>query len=182
MLEDLENQEYVVLDLETTWLTPYREWITEIAAIKCRNWEIIEEFQTLINPERHIPNWIVKLTGITNEMVADAPTINEVMPKFSEFLWDAIIVWHNVSFDFRFLSYYHYQCMWTYLGNETICTLKIARRLLPDLPNKKLWTICEYFWITNEKAHRAMWDTRATLKVLQRYQMIVNSEEFHWNF
>jgi len=172
MLELLKDSEYVVLDLETTWLTPYREWITEIAAIKCKNWEIIDNFQTLVNPERRIPNWIVRLTWITNEMVADAPTIDEVMPQFSDFLGDAIIVWHNVSFDFRFLSYYHYQCMWTYLENQTICTLKIARRLLPELPNKKLWTICEYFWIINERAHRAMWDTRATLEVLQRYQMM----------
>ena len=172
MLEILENTEYVVLDLETTWLTPYREGITEIAAIKCRDGEIIEEFQTLINPERHIPNWIVRLTWITNEMVADAPKIDEVMPRFSKFLGDAIIVWHNVSFDFRFLNHYHYQCMWTYLENPTICTLKIARKLLPDLPNRKLWTICEYFWITNERAHRAMWDTRATLKVLEKYQMM----------
>jgi DNA polymerase III alpha subunit (gram-positive type) len=62
--------------------------------------------------------------------------------------------------------------MWTYLENQTICTLKIARRLLPELPNKKLCTICKHFWITNERAHRAMWDTRATLKVLQRYQMM----------
>ena len=175
MLEDLKNSEYVVLDLETTWLTPYREWITEIAAIKCKDWEIIDEFQTLVNPERHIPNWIVKLTGITNEMVVDAPTIGEVMPSFSEFLWDAIIVGHNVSFDFRFLSYYHYQCMWTYLENQTICTLKLARRLLPELPNKKLCTICEHFWIINERAHRAMWDTRATLKVLEMYQVMEKS-------
>ena len=172
MLEILENREYVVLDLETTGLTPYREGITEIAAIKCNNGKILEEFQTLINPERHIPNWIVRLTWITNEMVADAPRIDEVMPRFSEFLGDAIIVWHNVSFDFRFLNHYHYQCMWTYLENLTICTLKIARKLLPELPNRKLWTICEYFWIDNERAHRAMWDTRATLKVLERYQML----------
>ena len=178
MLECLCDCEYVVLDLETTWLSPYREWITEIAAIKCKDWIIIEEFQTLINPERHIPTWITRLTWITNEMVEDAPKISEVMPEFSKFLWDDIIVWHNVSFDFRFLSYYHYICMWTYLENQTICTLKIARRLLPELPNKKLWTICEYFWITNERAHRAMWDTRATLKVLQMYQTIENQ---FWN-
>lgn len=181
MLEILKDSEYVVLDLETTWLIPYREWITEIAAIKCKNWKILDEFQTLINPERHIPNWIVRLTWITNEMVADAPTINEVMPNFSKFLKNDIIVWHNVSFDFRFLNYYHYQCLWTYLENETLCTLKIARRLLPKLPNKKLWTICEYFWITNERAHRAMWDTRATLKVLERYLMMDNVSQINWN-
>ena len=172
MLEFLNNSEYIVLDLETTWLTPYREWITEIAAIKCKNWNIIDEFQTLVNPEIHIPKWIVKLTWITNEMVAEAPKINEIMPRFSNFLWNDIIVWHNVSFDFRFLNYYHYKCIWAYLENETLCTLKIARKLLPELPNKKLWTICAYFWIINEKAHRAMWDTRATLKILQEYQLI----------
>ena len=181
MFDKLKDSEYIVLDLETTWLIPYREWITEIAAIKCKNWKILDEFQTLINPERHIPNWIVRLTWITNEMVADAPTIKEVMPIFSEFLGNAIIVWHNVSFDFRFLSYYHYQCMWNYLENETLCTLKIARKLLPELPNKKLWTICEYFGITNERAHRAMWDTRATLKVLERYQMMDNISQINWN-
>jgi DNA polymerase III epsilon subunit family exonuclease len=181
MFDKLKDSEYIVLDLETTWLIPYREWITEIAAIKCKNWKILDEFQTLINPERHIPNWIVRLTWITNEMVADAPTIKEVMPIFSEFLGNAIIVWHNVSFDFRFLSYYHYQCMWNYLENETLCTLKIARKLLPELPNKKLWTICEYFGITNESAHRAMWDTRATLKVLERYQMMDNISQINWN-
>lgn len=176
MLEILDNSEYVVLDLETTWLTPYRAWITEIAAIKCKNWQIIKEFQTLINPERHIPNWIVKLTWITNEMVADAPTIAEIMPIFSKFLENTIIVWHNVSFDFRFLNYYHYQCLWTYLENQTICTLKLTRKLLPELPNKKLCTVCEYLWITNERAHRAMEDTRATLKVLERYQILeINS-------
>ena len=174
MLEVLKDKEFVVLDIETTGLTPYREWITEIAAIKCMNGEIIDEFQTLINPERHIPNGIVKLTWITNEMVIDSPTIVDIMPIFSDFLGDAIIVWHNISFDFRFLSYYHYLCMWTYLNNETICTLKIARKLLPELPNKKLWTICEYFWITNERAHRAMWDTRATLEVLRKYQELEN--------
>jgi DNA polymerase III epsilon subunit family exonuclease len=181
MFDKLKDSEYIVLDLETTWLIPYREWITEIAAIKCKNWKILDEFQTLINPERHIPNWIVRLTWITNEMVADAPTIKEVMPIFSEFLGNAIIVWHNVSFDFRFLSYYHYQCMWNYLENETLYTLKIARKLLPELPNKKLWTICEYFGITNESAHRAMWDTRATLKVLERYQMMDNISQINWN-
>ena len=175
MLEILNESEYVVLDLETTWLTPYREWITEIAAIKCKNWNIIEEYQTLINPGKNIPKGITKLTWITNEMVYDAPTIDEVMPIFSKFLWDNIIIWHNVSFDFRFLNYYHYKCIWTYLNNETICTLKIARKLLPDLPNRKLWTICEYFWIKNEKAHRAMWDTRATFQILKTYQEIENS-------
>ena len=175
MLENLKNSEYVVLDLETTWLIPYKEWITEIAAIKCKNWKIIEEYQTLINPERHIPNWIVKLTWITNKMVANAPIISEVMPQFSEFLWNNIIIWHNVSFDFRFLNYYHYECMWRYLENQTICTLKIARKLLPELPNKKLCTICEHFGIINERAHRAMWDTRATLKVLEMYQMMEES-------
>lgn len=175
MLEILENHEYVVLDLETTWLCPYREWITEIAAIKCnKDWEVIEEYQTLINPERHIPTGITRLTGISNEMIADAPKISEVMPFFSEFIKDTIIVWHNISFDFRFLNYYHYQCFWTYLNNETLCTLKLARKLLPDLPNRKLWTICEYFWITNERAHRAMGDTRATLEVLEKYIELEN--------
>lgn len=170
MLKKLQNTEFIVLDIETTGLSPYREGITEIAAIKCINNNIIAEFQTLINPEKHIPSWIIKLTWITNEMVLDAPKIYEIMPKFSEFLWNNIIVWHNISFDFRFLSYYHYLYMWEHLQNETICTLQLARKFLPDLPNKRLGTICEYFWITNNCVHRAMGDTIATLEVLKRYQ------------
>lgn len=167
---------YVVLDLETTGLHPYKHGITEIAAIKFDGEKIIDKFHTLVNPERHIPNFITKFTWITNEMVADAPIINEVMPAFREFLADGYIVGHNVSFDYRFLNHYHYECFEEYLQNETICTMKLARKHLPDLPNKKLWTVCQHFGIVNERAHRAMGDTLATLEVFKHF---LSNEEYN---
>ena len=91
MLEILENHEYVVLDLETTWLCPYREWITEIAAIKCnKDWEVIEEYQTLINPERHIPTGITRLTGISNEMDSkkEDKISSDVVPAGGNSKWE----------------------------------------------------------------------------------------------
>jgi DNA polymerase III epsilon subunit family exonuclease len=131
--------------------------------------QILEEFHTLVNPERHIPSGIERLTGITNEMVADAPTIDEVMSDVRNFLAESVIVGHNVSFDFRFLNWYHYKCFEEYLVNETICTMKLSRQYLPHLPNKKLSTVGEYFGIVNEQAHRAMSDTLATLQIFQKY-------------
>jgi DNA polymerase III epsilon subunit family exonuclease len=100
--------------------------------------QILEQFHTLVNPERHISTGIERLTGITNEMVANAPTISEVMPTFRDFLTESVIVGHNVSFDVRFLNWYHYICFEEYLMNETICTMQLSRRYLPHLPNKKL--------------------------------------------
>jgi DNA polymerase III epsilon subunit family exonuclease len=129
----------------------------------------LEEFHTLVHPERHIPSGIERLTGITNEMVADAPFIGEVMPAFRDFLMEDIIVGHNVSFDLRFLNWYHYMCFKEYVMNETICTMKLSRQYLPHLPNKKLSTVCQHFGIVHEQAHRAMNDTLATLQVFQKY-------------
>lgn len=165
---------YIVLDLETTWLHPYRHGITEIAAVKFDGEKIIDQFHSLINPERHISKGIERLTWITNEMVADAPIISKVMPDFRDFLADEYIVGHNVSFDYRFINHYHYECFESYLQNETICTMKLSRRYLPELPNKKLWTVCQHFWVTNTQAHRAMSDTLATLEV---FKYFFNNEE-----
>ncbi|MDR2540374.1 MAG: 3'-5' exonuclease [Candidatus Peribacteria bacterium] len=112
--------------------------MTEIAALRFDGEKVVEEYHTLVNPERHIPSFIEKLTGISNEMIMEAPMINAVMPEFCDFLGEDIIVGHNVSFDYRFLNWYHYECFESYLTNETICTMKLTRKYLPDLPNKKL--------------------------------------------
>ena len=102
-------------------------------------------------------------------MVEDAPKIAEVIPEFKKFLWDDPIVGHNVRFDFWFLDFYSYKITWEHLENELICTMKLARKLLPDLENKKLCTVCEYFGVINDQAHRAMSDTLATAEVFQHF-------------
>lgn len=159
---------YVVLDLETTGLSKTRHKITEIAAARYCDGKIVDEFQSLVNPKVSIPGFITKLTGITNDMVKDAPTVDKVLPSFLEYLGDDPIVAHNASFDYGFIQhnakkYGHEFC------NDKICTRKLANRLLPELPSKKLSSICEHLNVKNVQAHRAMSDVHATVQVFSHF-------------
>jgi DNA polymerase-3 subunit alpha (Gram-positive type) len=168
-----EFGKYVVLDLETTGLSRHQHKITEIAAVKVYNGEIIDEFQTLVNPGCMIPPFITKLTGITNEMVRYQPSINKILPHFMEFLEDCPIVAHNASFDYGFIDHNSQKHLGMPLTNEKLCTKKLATRLVPELPSKRLAALCDYFEIINEQAHRAMADVKATHKVLiQFFEML----------
>ncbi|MCA9478016.1 MAG: 3'-5' exonuclease [Nanoarchaeota archaeon] len=156
---------YVVLDLETTGLSAYKDRITEIAAVKMHQGKEVDRFHTLVNPGFPIPRHITRLTGITDEMVKDAPSINQVLPALKSFLHDDIIVAHNAGFDFNFLAHNFLIHLEHELKNKTLCTYKLANRLL-DLPRRRLQDVCEYFEVINEQAHRAMGDVEATIKVL----------------
>ncbi len=158
-------QEYVIVDLETTGLSKERHKITEIAAVKVKDNNIVDKFETLVNPEEPIPPFITKLTGINDEMVQDSPTISEALPKFLDFLGDAVFVAHNASFDMGFITHNVQKHLQQQVKNDVLCTLQLARKLLPDLPNKKLKTLCSHFDVTNETAHRAMSDVKATYQV-----------------
>ncbi|MFT4303522.1 MAG: PolC-type DNA polymerase III [Candidatus Woesearchaeota archaeon] len=168
---------YAVVDIETTGLSRHYHRITEIAGVIVDNGMIVKEFQTLVNPEVKIPGFITKLTGINNDMVKDAPTIDQVMPKFAEFLGDNILVAHNATFDYGFLSA-NAQRNNIFLKNKCICTKKLANRLLPDLPNKKLGCLCNHFGITNIQAHRAMADVQATTGVFNNFISMLNEKGF----
>jgi len=156
---------YTVVDIETTGLSKNYHQITEIAAAWVRNGEVIKSYQTLVNPEVRIPAFIIRLTGISNEMVKDAPTIKEVLPSFTKFLGDNIFVAHNATFDFGFLEHnlriHHRQ----QLLNDRLCTRKLANRLFPELPRKRLQDLCAYLNVENLQAHRAMGDVHATVGV-----------------
>ena len=165
---------YIILDIETTGLSKYRHKITEIAAIKVENNEIVDEFQTLINPRMPIPSFITRLTGITNEMVQSAPTIDQIMPHFLNFVGDTVIVAHNATFDFGFLDH-NAKIVGASFDNEKLCTRKLANRLLPDLPSKKLSLICDHLGIINEQAHRAMTDVKVTAEIFSKF---LNDLEF----
>ena len=97
--------EYCVLDIETTGLSFRTDKITEFGIIKVKNGEIIDEFECFVNPEMDIPEEVVKITNITNEMVKDAETIDKIMPKVMEFIGDSILVAHNADFDIGFIRY-----------------------------------------------------------------------------
>ena len=165
----MDSKRVVVLDLETTGLSPHRHKITEVAGVKFQNGVIVDSFQTFVNPEVPIPRFITKLTGITDEMVSGKPTIKDVLPKLKEFLGDDPIVGHNISFDYRFLNHNFKIYLGEDLSNPLVCTAKLARRLVPDLPNKKLGTVADYFGVVNEQAHRAMADVSATAKIYSSF-------------
>jgi DNA polymerase-3 subunit alpha (Gram-positive type) len=162
-------KEYVVLDLETTGLSKRRHGITEIAAVKIKKNKVVGKFQSLVNPEQRIPSFITRLTGITNDMVKDADPINKVLPEFIEFLGDAHIIAHNASFDYGFIEHNAKKHLDVGIENPRLCTRKLANRLLPELPSKKLGCICEHFEIVNKQAHRAMSDVVATTEVFYKF-------------
>ena len=172
----MKNTEFTLIDLETTGLSKHRHKITEIAAIKIKDGKEISRFEQLVNPEEPIPKFITRLTGITDSMVQNKPTIKDVMPSLVDFLGESVIVAHNATFDYGFLSHNAELALGEELANKKICTKKLASRLLPDLPSKKLGTICDYFEIVNNQAHRAMADTEATVEVFNKFSELMEKE------
>lgn len=156
---------YTVIDIETTGLSKNYHQVTEIAAAKMRAGKIIEQYQTLVNPQVRIPRFITQLTGIDNAMVKNAPTIKKVLPSFVDFLGDDVFVAHNATFDFGFLDYNLKNHHGQNLMNKRLCTKKLANRLFPELQRKRLVDLCEHLKINNEQEHRAMGDVQATAKV-----------------
>jgi len=168
-LRSMKNVRYVVVDIETTGLSRERNRITEIAAARFDGNQIIEEWSSLVHPGMSIPSHITRLTGIDDDMVKNSPMIQEILPDFLSFMEEDIFVAHNSGFDLWFLSHnakIHLDHEWTH---EVLCTRKLANRLLKDLPNKRLGTICEYYGIQNTQAHRALADVRATVEVLGNF-------------
>ncbi len=155
---------FCVFDIETTGLNKKYEKITEIAVCKVKDGKIIDEFTTFVNPEKPIPKEVQELTHITDELVKDAPTIEEVLPKFIEFTKDSVLVAHNSSFDVGFISYFAKQEKLDF-NPYVIDTLTIAREIYTSVENHKLGTLAEFLGVELEGAHRAINDTRATAKV-----------------
>ncbi|MCI8999409.1 MAG: PolC-type DNA polymerase III [Clostridia bacterium] len=160
------DTEYCVLDIETTGISFRTEKITELGAVKYRNGEIVEEFECFVNPEKPIPEDVVAITHITDEMVKEAGTIEEVLPKFLEFIGDSVIVAHNADFDVGFIKY-NAQLLGYKLENTYIDTLRLAKDLFPDYKKYKLGIIAEKLGIKVEVAHRALDDVMTLVKVFQ---------------
>ena len=159
------NQIYVVVDIETTGGSSMFHKITEIGAVKVQNGKIIEEFQTLINPGRSIPQYITALTGITNEMVSEAPKFNEIAEKFFEFTKEAIFVAHNVRFDYGFIQK-EFQRLEISFVRPYLCTVQGMRKHYPGLESYSLKNLCVNFNISLEQHHRAMFDAKAAAALL----------------
>ncbi|MCQ2911185.1 MAG: PolC-type DNA polymerase III [Clostridia bacterium] len=155
------DDEVVVFDIETTGFNKTNCKITEIGAVKVSGGKIIDRFSSFVNPECAIPERIVELTHITDDMVKDAPTIKDVLPKFLEFIGDSPVVAHNASFDTGFIRY-NAQELKLKFNPIIIDTLQLSRKLFPELPNHKLDTLVTHLHVVNIGAHRAVNDAEAT--------------------
>ncbi len=163
----LSEVTFCVVDLETTG-GGEADAITEIGAVKTRGGEVVGEFQTLVNPATSIPPLIAVLTGITNELVAGAPRLVEVLPAFLEFARNTVLVAHNAGFDVGFLKRACAEHGYVWPGNAVIDTVALARQTLlrDEVPNVKLATLARHFKTAVAPNHRALSDARATVDVL----------------
>ncbi len=159
------NRLYVVVDVETTGGHGENDRITEIALIKVQCGQIIGEYQSLVNPKRHIPSFITGLTGISNSLVAGAPTFSELATDIIEFIGDSIFVAHNAAFDYGFVRAELQRCGLT-LQNPKLCTVVQMRRYYPGLQSYSLGNLCQHFAIPLHNHHRAYADARATVELL----------------
>lgn len=172
---------FVVFDTETTGLTPSKNRIIELAAVRFIDGEPVELFSSLVNPEREIPPEISELNIITDDMVADAPTISQILPAFEDFIGDDLLVAHNIEFDLKFL--FHSGSKLFDTKRKYIDTLEQAQKLLRkprrkyyedydywdydyesdyDVDDHKLDTLCSYYHIIRPYEHRAASDALAT--------------------
>ncbi|MED9933127.1 MAG: 3'-5' exonuclease [Catenibacillus sp.] len=166
-------KDYVAFDLETTGLNCERDEIIEIGALKVKDGKVTERFARLIQPKLSVPPEITAITGITNEMLESAPPVEKVIPEFVLFCRDEILLGHNVMFDYKFTKVYakRYGLPFEKKGLDT---LKIARKVLPELESRSLGALCEHYEIVNQAAHRAYHDALATAKI---YHMLAHFYE-----
>ena len=167
--DPLRSLSYAVVDTETTggsmW---FGDRITEVAAVVVKNGEITRVYEQLINPERPIPPFITALTNITWDMVRDAPTFDQVAPRLMEVLEGNVFVAHNANFDWRFLTSEISRATGHQLRGRRLCTVKIARKVLPQLSRRSLDHIARYYGVEIRNRHRAGGDAIATAKCLVR--------------
>ncbi|WP_420454425.1 DEDD exonuclease domain-containing protein [Rubrivirga sp.] len=163
---DIDRAEFVIVDTETTGSRAGEDRLIEIGAARLVGGEVVETFQQLIDPGRHVPHRITRLTGISTAMVYGQPSATEVMPRFVEFLGDAVLVAHNLPFDARFLDVALAEAELPPLQNPSLDTLRLARRLLSSLPSKGLSKLTQHFGIEVKGRHRALGDAVATAELL----------------
>ncbi|GAA5346252.1 PolC-type DNA polymerase III [Planifilum fimeticola] len=159
---NLQEDTYVVFDVETTGLSAVHDTIIELAAVKVRGGEIVDRFSSFANPRRKLTSTITELTGITDEMLEGAPEVGEVLQRFLEFVGDSVLVAHNARFDMGFLQMGVQRLGLDSITNPVIDTLEMARSLYSGLKNYRLNTLCKHFGIELKQHHRAIHDAEAT--------------------
>jgi len=169
------DQSYVVLDIETTGLNAKLDKIIEVAAVRLVDNNVVDTFHSMINPEIDIPYEITKLTGITNEMVANAPKTTEVMKLFSEFLQEDCLVAHNAPFDLAFIRE-QFSIIGRNISNPIVDTLLLSREMLKNLKKHNLGAVSDYFQIQIKKQHRALDDANATAMIFINFKKMLEEK------
>ncbi|NLY21549.1 MAG: PolC-type DNA polymerase III [Tissierellia bacterium] len=180
-VDDIEYSSFVVFDVETTGFSPINDRITEIGAVRIENGKIVDRYNELINPEKEIPLKVVQLTGISQALVANCPTIDQLLPGFAEFIKDSVLVAHNASFDMGFMRE-NFRRNGLELNNPVIDTLEFSRSLFTQFKNHKLGTIAKNLGVSLENAHRAVHDAEATAEIfLKMLDQSIEKYEFSLN-
>ena len=158
----IENSTVIVFDIETTGGNPERNGITEICALKIKGGQVIDRFYSLVNPMISIPPIVRKMTGITNQMVANAPVIHEIFPDFCVFIADHVLVSHNTIGDLIFLRHFAKETINRDLSNFFMCTHLLIEKLCPEAPDKSLKGLSRFFSLSGDDFHRAEADAIQT--------------------
>jgi DNA polymerase-3 subunit alpha (Gram-positive type) len=174
--ELLKSLKFCVIDLETTGGNPETEKIIEIGMVKVENRRITEERSFLVNPQKEIPDFVQKLTGIRKADVEHSPKIEEVIDEIIQFIGDSILVAHNTSFDIPFLNGVLKKLQRPTLDNKVICTNIMTKYMIPDIMSSNLNYMSSIFGISHSQAHRAIEDARATGMLLLKYMDIFESK------
>jgi DNA polymerase III epsilon subunit family exonuclease len=174
----LKDLDFVVVDVEATGAKTPPNRLIELGAYRIRDGRIADKFLSLVNPEIPIPRFVASLTGISNEMVRRAPVFAELAPQWLDFVSDSVLIAHNSNFDTSFLNH---EISRVYPGhrmvNPHVCTVKLSRRVLPELLNHRLDTIADHFSIPIASRHRAGCDALATAEIF--IQLLPKLEETH---
>lgn len=165
----IDEATFTIVDTETTGLRPVSSRLLEIGAISICGGAELDRFSELVNPGQAIPYRIARLTGITSDMVIGRPSVHDVLPRFLAFISGSILVGHNLRFDTSFLNAELGRCGLPLLNCQTLCTLRLARRLLRGLPSKGLGRLIQHFGISVEARHRALADAEATRDIFLRF-------------
>ena len=162
----IEEAEFSVVDVETTGLGPANNNIIEIGLVKIKNFKVIDRYNSFINPGRSIPPFITQFTGISNDDVYNAPFFEDLVKPLQDFLEDSVLVGHNLQFDLSFLRKEFNVCGVENYQPLQLCTLRLARRMLPNLKSRSLGNLATHLRLKNEDAHRAYADAEVTAKIL----------------
>lgn len=165
----LADATYVVFDVETTGLSATYDTIIELAAVKVHQGEIIDRFESFANPKRSLSQTIINITGITDDMLVDAPDVDSVLKDFREWMGDAVLVAHNATFDIGFINQGFSKLGFEKVSNPIIDTLELARFLFPQLGNHRLNTLCKHLNVELVQHHRAIYDAEATGKLFWKF-------------